>query len=116
MKKLQIIIGLILLVSLTGCFSSNTGNDAEEVGLVLPAENYQFYDTSEFRIQYPINWKVLLKAQITEKYATTAEVAFISNFKDMFFTPVIVVEKIALPEVKNIEDLPKNHWQQVKVH
>lgn len=104
MKKSFAFLGLVCVLVLSGCFSSNTATDPDEVGLILPAENYEFYDTSEFRIQYPINWKVLPKGQITEKYAATAEVAFVSNFKDMFFTPVIVVEKIALPEVKNIED------------
>lgn len=107
--------GLIFvsLLLISGC-STTTTNSPEEVGLVLSEENFAFYDADDFRIQYPVNWKVMRKDQLNAKYAQSAEVAFVSNFKDMFFTPVIVVEKIAIPEQKSVEDFAEESLATTK--
>lgn len=94
MKKiLALILTIFTALALSGCFG---GTDAENVGLVLPTENYSYFETSEFSIQYPLGWTTLTKSQISEQFKDNIEVAFTSNFKDPFFTPTITVEKVAL--------------------
>lgn len=114
MKKfLRFLLLLGLLLCLMAC-SSSVDVAEDQTGLVLPAETYSFYDTSDFSIQYPVNWKILPKQQISEKFQETAEVAFISNFKDLFFTPVVVIEKVSFDTQKNQEDFANESLSQYK--
>lgn len=91
LKKLIIGISCCSLLLLAGCSS----NDSEaESGLILPEANYIFYSNDDLSIQYPRNWDVISKTELNSKFQANLEVAFRSNFKDLFFTPVITVEKL----------------------
>jgi hypothetical protein len=91
MKKFALLLlSLFLTLTLSGCFSTE---EPVDLGLVLPTENYSFYKGEGFEIQYPIDWVLLEKKDINAKFKENLEVAFMSNFKDLFFTPVITVEK-----------------------
>lgn len=92
---------MLMVIFIAGC--SGGQNDKEQVGLVLPEANYKFFKNSDLQIQYPVNWKVLNKQQISSKYKENFEVGFTSNFKDPFFTPTITVEKIKIDEDLNSE-------------
>lgn len=91
LKKLIIGISCCSLLFLAGC--SSTDSEVES-GLILPEANYTFYSNDDLSIQYPRNWDVISKTELNSKFQANLEVAFRSNFKDLFFTPVITVEKI----------------------
>jgi len=94
----KFIVSLVVgssLLGITGCFS---GDDAP-IDESLSSENFSTYSDDAFIIQYPKNWKIK-DTELDSDVKDTIEVAFISNFKDPFFTPVITVEKIAVAEGK----------------
>jgi hypothetical protein len=95
-KKILLLCFTFSFLILAGCSGSSSA--PETIGLTLPAANYSNYATADFRIQYPIDWEVLSQQEISSKFRQRLEVAFLSNFKDLFFTPVITVEKVALTE------------------
>lgn len=95
----RILVGLISVLSvflLSGCFGF--GGDDPGTGSGVDNVNYSAYSTDDFLIRYPRNWKDKKGNELNDDIRSTVEVAFVSNFKDSFFTPVITVEKIALGE------------------
>lgn len=103
-KALSLIIITVLSFSLMGCSSGSTDTE-DSIGLVLPESNYKIYASPELQIQYPINWNVLSKSDVNSKFKENIEVAFISNFKDLFFTPVITIEKVKVAASTSSESL-----------
>jgi hypothetical protein len=101
-KKIVLSGVLASTLLLSGCLGGEA--ETESVGLVLPEANYAFYSSPEIQIQYPINWKVSSKEEISSKYKESIEVAFTSNFKDPFFTPTLTIEKIKAPNFKSSEE------------
>jgi hypothetical protein len=93
LKKFVLAVMFTSVLILTGCSGSS---ESDQVGLVLPEENYKFYKSTDLQMQYPMNWKVMTKAEIGTKFKESFEVAFVSNFKDPFFTPTVTVEKVLL--------------------
>jgi hypothetical protein len=85
---------LVAVISLSMMACSSVAESEDTVGLVLSESNFKIYSAADFQIQYPVNWSVLSKSEVSSKFKESLEVAFISNFKDLFFTPVITVEKV----------------------
>ena len=96
--KRRILIGLLVSLSLvlSGCGGKN--NNEAFSGLILPSENYTFFETSDFIFQYPRDWDVKSRSQVDAQFSDTVRAVFTSNFKDPFFTPVLTVEGIAVTE------------------
>jgi hypothetical protein len=101
-KKIVLSGVLASTLLLSGCLGGEA--ETESVGLVLPEANYAFYSSPEIQIQYPINWKVSSKEEISSKYKESIEVAFTSNFKDPFFTPTLSIEKVKAASFKSSEE------------
>lgn len=99
-KKKILLVATVSIMFLAGCGGSGS-SQADTIGLTLPAANYTTFTASEFRIQYPIDWEVLSQQEISSRFRQRLEVAFLSNFRDLFFTPVITVEKVELTESMN---------------
>lgn len=100
LKRNIILLLTVFTIFLTGCGGSG-GSSSESIGLTLPEANYTTFNTTDFRIQYPIDWQVLSQQDISSRFRQRLEVAFMSNFKDLFFTPVITVERVSLSEAMN---------------
>lgn len=88
----MVMFGLFLLL---GCSEVAPG----EVVLVdtvveLPAGQFEAYETADYRIYYPVGWKV--KREFTSDIASTTDVAFTSDVKELFFTPVATVSRVGL--------------------
>jgi hypothetical protein len=101
MKFRILSFALLSTLLIAGCSGGNS--NTEDAGLVLSEGSYTVYSQNEFQIQYPLNWDVLAKQDIKTKFQEQLEVAFRSNFKDLFFTPVITVEKIRVETNENTE-------------
>lgn len=94
MKFLKALLISISIVALSGC---GGGND-EQVDSTLPAGTFGAYNADEFVVNYPVNWTIKKGNQLDDRIKDNISVAFISNFKDPFFTPVVTIEKIAVSE------------------
>ncbi len=95
MKKIVLCMMFALVVS--GCskvLPKSTEQTVQEV--ILPSEQYSFFEHAEFRIQYPVSFEILKQNQLKNKFSNQAMVAFLSNQKSDFFTSNIVVEKVDL--------------------
>jgi len=100
--KRRFFLGLLMAVlgvTLIGCGDSVVVEKAQ-IGLVLPAENYESFETEFFFMQYPRDWEVKNHSQVASQFKETVQAVMVSNFKDPFFTPVITVEAI-----KNVDNL-----------
>lgn len=97
--KRKLIAGLLIGLSLilSGCGGQN--NDESFQGLILPSENYTFYETDSFIFQYPRDWEVKNADQVDTLFSDTIKAVFTSNLRDQFFTPTITVERIPVEEV-----------------
>lgn len=101
MKRIFLIILLLLPI---GCF----GGGGQTTGIpTLSSETYDLYETSAYLIQYPKGWK--LRTDFPANIDAYTQVAFISNIKEVFFTPTVTVA------VENISDgvLTKDFAQKI---
>ena len=112
-KRIILASGIVMTFILAGCFGGATETDT--VGLILPEENYKFYKNTDLQVQYPMNWKVMTKTEINSEYKENFEVAFVSNFKDPFFTPTITFEKTLLKSAITSEQFAESIINQNKV-
>lgn len=97
-RILAVLVGSLFLV---GC----SGSDDLVVNYnELPIESYDLFDGDEFRIQYPKDWEIVNQTELGERYKSGAQIAFIDNNKDAFFTPNMIVEKF---DIANGESLDK---------
>lgn len=89
-----LLIGVLVLLGLVGC-SSETDSTVVNYN-TLPVTNYSLYDGVDFRMQYPIGWEVTEGEEVFNKFRSTAKLVLVSDKKDAFFTPNIIVETVEL--------------------
>ena len=96
-KKVWGLVGVLVgVMFLMGC-SSNQPSSAINYP-TLPVDKFSLYDGSDFRIQYPIGWEKIEGAEVFERFRSSAKLVLVSNKKDAFFTPNIIVEQVELSQ------------------
>lgn len=92
MKKFyKIILGIFLIVSLSGCFGSDSENTEN-----TNTSGTKPYETSYFSIQIPADWELLEKSDFTSNVPEETVVGFRNNIKNDLFTANI---NISISEV-----------------
>lgn len=96
MTKIKLVSGLILLLLvLSGCGGlTSEPTVPTDTPIELPAQQFEAYETGDYRIFYPIGWK--LQREFTSDIASTTDVSFTSNVKELFYTPTIIVSRTDL--------------------
>lgn len=88
----------LFLFALCGCgFSPKADLTTTQISpVILPTEQFSFFEHTEFRIQYPVSFEILKQNQLESKFSNKALVAFLSNQKSEFFTSNIIIEEVDL--------------------
>ena len=109
-RFLQITSVGLSLIALAGCFGFG-GND-EVVVQDLPVDQYALHESGAYRINYPIGWQV--RTDFSGDIERATEVAFVSNVKEVFFTPVVTVASQPVGSEVTSRDFALNIIEQNK--
>ena len=112
-KKSLLVIGLITMLGLTGCF----GGDNETIisGQEVIAGTKKVYETEQFGITIPLDWEAIGKEDHTSNVPSGTVVAFVNNIKSDRFTANVSVHITQFTEEGVIlEDFAKSAMDQAR--
>lgn len=93
----------VCVVGITAC-SSESGTQVVNYR-TLSVDDYSLYDGTDFRMQYPNGWASVSGDEVYTKYKSSAELVLVSDKKDAFFTPNVIVEKMKLDDAQKAKSL-----------
>lgn len=108
MRKLLTGFLLVLSLTLTGCFGGEATSVEEAPD--LSTDTFEVFETERYRIFFPRGWKQ--RTDFTSDVAQSTQVAFISNIKEVFFTPTVTVAAQSVSGTVAAEDFAKSVIEQ----